>query len=229
MDIHEYFRLKHAYESKLDQKKKAIRDDQSLGTREKRQKFEMTKRECVNCKKEGGTTFRSDKTHHYMKCAATPPCELDVQVARNTVTNVRKEERQLEEKVNRIKNEIIETNMDLLYKFADEDATLKRSEALRKDLQATSDELVVLRKGLERNSTKLTEVEQALQREVDALKNAEATEYKGSTERYVALVRPLLEQIRALKYSHIAVEQPDDKSGISYLVQNAHTMEDYYR
>ena len=225
MDIHEYFRLKHAYESKLDQKKKAIRDDQSLGTREKRQKFEMTKRECVNCKKEGGTTFRSDKTHHYAKCAATPPCELDVQVARTTVTNVRKEERRLEYKVNRIKNEIVETNMDLFYKFADEDVTLQRAEALRKDLQATSDELVILRKGLERNSTKLTEVEQTLQREVDALKNAD----EGYVERYVASVRPLLEQVRALKYTHIAVEQPDDKSGISYLVQKKHTMEDYYR
>ena len=224
MDLSEYFRLKQAYETRLAKKKRLIRNNRNIGEKDRRQKFEMFKRECINCKKEGGTTFRVDKTHYYAKCGAAAPCSLDVKIERNTVSSVRQQERVIEEKVGRIKNELIETTLDHLYKFADEDNTLKRGAALRKDLQASVDELVALRKGLDRNVPQIAKLESLIQAEIAALR---ANEDNGHAEHYVTNIRPLVEQLREAKYKYAAVEQPDD--GTHALVQRARTMDDYYR
>lgn len=223
MELSEYFRLKHTYEGRLDQKKRQIRSDTSVGEREKRQKFEMIKRECVNCKKEGGTVFRVDKDKYYARCGATPPCTLDVQIQRQPVSSVHQQEQILENKASRIKNELIETNMDHVYKFTDEDNTLRRGDALRKDLQTTIDELVALRKGLERNVPQVSKLETLLQNEFAALRAAD----EGHADRYVTSVRPLVEQLREAKYKYAAVEQSE--GGKHTLVQRTHTLDYFYR
>ena len=228
MELPEYFRLKDAYERKLAQKKKRIRSNRNIGDRERRQKFEMLTHECVNCKKEGGTTFRVDKTHYYAKCGASPPCALDVQIQRVPVSSVRQEELALEDNVGRIKSGLIETNMDHLYKFADEDATLKRGESLRKDLQTTVDELVALRKGLERNVPQIAKLEALFQTEVAALR----AEEDGHADRYVTSIRPVVEQLREAKYKYADVEfevHPHTKKVTMYLIQKGQTLDDYYR
>lgn len=223
MDTAEYFRLKQSYETKLAKKKNQIRNDKMIGEREKRQKYEMLKRECVNCKKEGGTMFRLDKDNYYAKCAATPPCPLDVKIQRVTVSSFRDQENALDEKVKRIKNDIIETNMDNLYKFVDEDNTITRGESLKKELQSAVDELVLLRKGLERNLPQIDKLETLLQEEITELR----AEDSKRAERYIANIRPVEDQLREAKYKYADVEQAEN--GESILVQKPQTLDDYYR
>lgn len=223
MELSEYFRMKQAYEMKIEAKKRAISSDAQMGKREKRQKFEFFTPKCVQCKKDGGTTFRVDKTHYYAKCAAETPCSLDVQIERNVVSSVREQETKLENEISRTKNEIIETNMDHLYKFADEDSTLNRGESLRKNLQTNVDELVMLRKGFERNTTQIEKLEALFQKELAAFREDDTG---GHAQRYVANIRPVTDQLREAKYKYAAVEP--FASG-NYLIQRTHTMDDYYR
>lgn len=223
MELDEYFRLKQAYETKVDAKKKAIRREQHIGRREKRQKFELFTPKCINCKKDGGTTFRFDQKYYYAKCASASPCSLDVQIDRVIVSSLREQENKLDNEINRIKNEIIETKMDHLYKFTDEDNTLRRGEALRKNLQTNVDELVALRKMLYRNTSQVDKLETLFQTEVSALRAEEDSRHAA---RYVENIRPITDQLREAKYKYQAVEKVASGNA---LVQRTHTIDDYYR
>lgn len=223
MDLDEYFRIKDAHESKIKRKKDQIIRNSALGDQEKRQRFEHIKYECIQCKKEGGTAFKQDKTAYYAKCNASPPCELDVKIERERVKNIYAFETHLEEELREIQKEIIETNMDLVYKFVTEDDTQKRGDTLRKRLKQTTDELVAVRRTFERNTEKLEESERTMQSEIKAMQASET----GHADLYVSTIRPLAEQIRLLKYKQCVIEPSSNDTHV--LVQHTRTMDDLYK
>lgn len=224
MELSEYFRLKQKYEARLAQKKAQIRANPTIGDKEKHQTYEMFKRECVNCKKEGGTIFSTDKEHYLARCNATSRCSLDVKIPRTIVYSVREQERRLQDEVIRLKRELIATMLEYEFKFVDKDNTVRRGKASEEELLTATNDLIAVRKLLETStSQQVTKLEAMLHAEYTALRESD----KGHADRYVTILRPLLEQLREAKYKYTAVERND--TGESTLVQQSHPLDHYYR
>ena len=57
--LNEYFKLKLQYETQIMANKKKIMNNSTLSNREKRREFLKLKPKCINCKRPGGTIFKT--------------------------------------------------------------------------------------------------------------------------------------------------------------------------
>ena len=59
--IKAYYKLKQKYDDKVQRQKMRILRDTNLTVGEKRARVRLIKKQCVNCKKEGGTVFTTSE------------------------------------------------------------------------------------------------------------------------------------------------------------------------
>ena len=80
--FNDFFKLKHLYEEKINKAKNIIIKNKNLNAQEKREKFKSLKKKCINCGKEGGTTFKIYDNILEAKCNASTPCNLHIKLQR---------------------------------------------------------------------------------------------------------------------------------------------------
>ena len=245
-EIEKYYRMKRLYEKRINDKKKSIIRNKSLSTKEKKQKFMQIVPTCVNCKKSGGTTFdivSDDKNSGpflVAVCSAVKPCNFNMKIDRGRWHNVRISEEDASTRVKNLQTEIIETKLDLLFNFVNEDTAIKNFDEIKRELQQWYKSLVELRRkyiSIIKNPQTIMELDVLhkefieSKNELEKKKNLYDNEKKPEIARdmvelYISEIRPLVEDIRKLKYKYSGIET--DKELHYHLIQLPYTLPELY-
>lgn len=185
--LNNYYKLKNQYENKYQQMKNKIIHDESLNKKQKRDKFLKIKKQCINCKQDGGTIFSNkDRTLKALCGNTTNPCKLSITIEMGDHQNIENVLLENKKDINETKNNIIKQKLDLLFQYNDEDKIMTNFNSLRKDL------------------SELMEIEITyLQEYMDIVNDKEKNiEIKNLVLSYYNLIEQLKENINLYKESH---------------------------
>ena len=152
--INDYYRLKSAYENRIEDMKKKIKAPKEITNKitgkttkieksieEKRNEIKLMKPKCIYCNKPVGTDFKITDKLLIAKCGAVEkkegfePCNLNIEIKKGSIANTRTEYyRFLNEKKTTEKN-IINLKLDLLFKYSTEEETLEKFEKELEDYE----------------------------------------------------------------------------------------------
>ena len=244
--IEKYYKLKRLYEKSINDKKKTIMRNQTLSPKEKRQKFMQLVPTCINCKRPGGTTFETisgdDKSGPFLVavCSAKKPCNFKIKIDRGRWYNVRISEEKASMQVKNLQTDIIETKLELLFNLVDEDTAMKNFEEIKKELQEWYNSLLVLRRkyiSITRNPNTIKKLDEMnyilldLKKQLEDIKKSYNDEkkpelIKDMVELYTSEIRPLVDDIRKIKYEYSGIET--DTQNNKHLIQLPYTLSELY-
>jgi hypothetical protein len=235
--ISNYYKLKSQYESKINDFKRKLLGNAGLTKKEKRKKFKSFVPKCIVCKKNGGTVFSNKNRTLKAVCGASPPCNLDIEIAHGMYVSREVIVKLLKEEFEEIKTSIIMTKLNLLFNYINEPTAIKLFEEKRKELNDVGEnyknkltETLLItdnptkKNNIEKSLTTLYLTIQQLQTlisDFDAENNEQLI--TDAVELYKGRILPTAERIRNLKYSYNAVEYNDDNNTY-HLIQDAYTI-----
>lgn len=236
--IKTYYKFKQKYEDKLQRQKMRVLRDSSLTVKEKRERVRLIKKQCINCKKEGGTVFST--SDHILRAVCgnrSNPCNLNMEINRGEFADVRNVRRTFEEELNKGKVNIIRTKLDLLFNYADEATSLERFNKLKEEISQYSKPIEILTNSYlsVTNNVKNQQTIKELDAQLFIL-----TEELGSlveqfrtipqpglvtdmVELYITKISPLVARRRELQYAEVDVVKDFDDS--LRLVEEPYTLE----
>lgn len=237
--IKAYYKLKQKYEDKIQRQKMRVMRDANLTVKEKRERVRLIKKQCVNCKKEGGTVFSASDHKLRAVCGnRADPCDLNIEINRGEFADVRNVRRTFEEELEKGKVDIIRTKLDLLFNYADEATSLERFNKLKEQISQYSKPIEILTESYLSvvNNVKNQQTIQDLDAQLFVL-----TEELGSlvekfraapqpglvtdmVELYITKISPLVSRRRELQYAEVDVVRDADDS--LRLVEEPYTLRD---
>jgi len=243
--VNEYFKLKNKYQTSIQNDVNKIRHNKNLNKREKKTAFQSLKPKCINCSRPVGTLFSSkfDKDKNYRVLSAfcgdiVNPCDLRIVInAGRGLESYLDIIMDIEETLQKEKNNLIQDKNDLLFGYISTEEALNNFELLKKeiseltnsysfhlgefnDITNNKEEKEILNKNQETAYLLIDEIKEAVGKFNE---NNEASFVHDSVEIYVNQLQPLLTKIRNSKYMSSRVELEDH---IYYLIQEKFTLED---
>jgi len=247
--LNEYFKLKSKYEDDITKDKKKIMNNISLSNKEKRTEYLRLKPKCVNCKKPGGTLFKTlffhsndteDSSKEYRaQCGiVADPCNLDIRIKVYKVDLISDILNSMSEYIKKYKNTVIDDKNKLLFGYITTETALSKFDELKEDISVTSsiyeDYLSEYNKIVDNNEKK-TELEEAItdsyiqiQQIKDCISKMNETgnsQYAiDAVTIYETILKPLLFKIRNLKYNDSMVIY-DDNNNTCNLIQTVYNID----
>ena len=236
-NIREFYIYKKKFENnKNNLKKKIIESNNSIS--EKKKMFSKLTFKCVNCGKPGGTLFNITNDKLIASCGnSNKPCELDINIDRLKINNIKYSIIELQNNIKNVKNEINLAKLDFLFKYKSEDVIVENFEKLKTDLQNYQEKynaLFEIYYTIVNNSDKNEELEKMINehniivKEINELKNTfkntnNIEYFKVALDKHINNVVGLDKKILQNKYKHNYVENDDT---IKYLIQKKYNIDD---
>lgn len=231
-----FFVKKQKYEKK---KATAIRkimanDDYTLA--EKREQVKDLKIACIQCKRKVNTIFGIENNTYTAKCGSVDsPCKLNISIKRKTIQQLKDVIDDLKESLATVKTDITKIKLNYLFKYTDEETTVKIFEEQRELMISLNEALTALE---EDYKTRLNELERQsllkdnqlkMHRLVDAIKSnhqqyllTQEPQYLKDNATFVKdEVLPLQDEIRKIKYDINLVELEGEDLYKLYQVKHA--------
>ena len=246
VDFNEYYKLKNSYELINKKEKKTILNDNNLGWKEKKQKFQKYKPKCILCKTPGGTIFTTsfDKEQGTRilsaKCGnVLNPCNLDILINTGNYTLLPNIIHDNEKYIEDTKKEIISDKNKLLFGYMTTEEILEKFEVLKEEITDFTSILdsylnmyydVVDNKVQNENLYILIERSydniQAIKEAISNFNKTNNTQYvKDAVEIYVQNLTPKLKDILKFKYRKNMVWFDED-TGNYHLIQEKYSIKD---
>lgn len=224
--LRKYYELKEKYNTALNNRKLKIKSNDNLTFKEKRAGLKKLIGKCINCNETGGTIF--EEKHGMLKavCGSKTQCNLNINIKRKYYDNVRNLEQKYHKSSENLKMRIIMTKLDYLFGINNsKEDIVDKFNALKEELAHVSELSMINTKKYGDiiseiySDPLLTDANVDLVNEIDELKNM-YEEYLSDTssayitsmiEKHITKINPLLEKIRNMKYSHIAIETNDNE------------------
>ena len=229
--IDSFYKMKGEYDDKIKKKKSKILGDKKITMEEKKRQVRSITMEmkCIGCEKKGGTIFNVKRLQAF--CGSeNPNCKLaktSSKRMREKIINIRDKDIELYEKMQKLKKEIILLKLDILFKHLDEGEALDKFEEKKKELVQTVKYLHKIRQEYlnivdnEEKNINLENLNLSLSNEILNLKNIgryleDESEDKSSiteslVEQYCSTIKPLVQEIRAVKYGNDSINGETEK------------------
>ena len=235
--MNKYYAMKRDYDDKYNATKNNLLKNPTLSMADKRRKLAQVKRKCIKCGKTGGTEFTNKDGVLSAICGHTAsPCSLNIHVVRAKVMPSYEVLEKFGESMEKTKQGIIETKFDMLFDYTPGDTAMKKFRALRKTLEAQSGvyagALDVYTKAMgtreQSEELRIKELERyAHIREIreqlgEYSKSGTINHVERAVEVYTEQLRPLLEQIRNLKYEYVGIDY-DETDDVNHLIEDVFT------
>lgn len=237
--ISTYYKLKGQYNNNINKQVKEIYE-KKLSPEEKREKFADIKYKCIVCGKTGGTIFEEDNTMLLAKCGnQDSPCKLDIKLERAKYDNILNTINSQNNDINFYKNSIINTKLNFLFGFNNQENTLTEFEKLKtnlvkiiKEYQNNTGKYIKTIYNSE-NITNLSNLNNKLDSNIEIFKDniknfkesGQESYLKEAVELYVNTIVTINKEIQALKYK--IQEVVHNKETNKYkLVQKTYTLSD---
>lgn len=246
--LNEYFKLKLKYESQNMNNKKKIMNNVTLSNREKRAEFLKLKPKCINCKRPGGTIFKTtyfddtDKGDMYREHSAVcgiivDPCNLNIKIQVGKVELLPELLNYMQKDIKDLKNEIIDDKNKLLFGYLTTDDALEKFEELKDTISSYTslyEQYLEHYNNIVDNEEKKLETEESITESYTNIEQIkECIKKMNETNNiqyahdavniYVTLLTPLLGKIRSLKYNENFVTHNDDTNTCN-LIQNKYSI-----
>ena len=238
--FNEFFKLKHLYEEKINKIKNIIIKNPNLNSQEKRDKFKSFKKKCINCSKEGGTTFKIYDNILEAKCNASTPCNLHIKLQRSKTKLLNNYDEELYNEIMEKKSKIIINKLNYLYGYETEKNTLVKFNTIKSELMKlikdyeiintsynniinNEDKIKIVREKKEElfvlieNMKKL--IKQSITEDNDAY-------LKEGIEIYVNYIQPITKDLLNIKYTNNSISIQEKDTNIYKLIQESYTLED---
>jgi hypothetical protein len=241
MDVLDYYKLKENYQDKINDRKEKIKKKEGLTLKEIKARFKKLIPKCVNCDKAGGTIFEEKNGMLKAVCAATPQCSLNINIKRKLYDNAIELEQKNDIISENLKLRIIMTKLEYLFGLNNsKEDTIDKFNKLKGELAQISETQLVLNKKFghiisgDNRDPLLNDANIDLANEIDELKkiyaeySLEASSSAGAgenyitamVEKYISLIKPLVDKIRKMQYGYYAIEPVDDENDVYRLVAN---------
>ena len=122
----EYYDLKNKWDNEgkiIKMKEKEIKEKKIKENKKYTPKVSI--RKCVNCGKDGGTLFSNNKGILKAICNSSTPCNLNIELQRGNIVQLRDLEYDLHKKINEFKTKMITLKLNLLFGYQDEEKTIE--------------------------------------------------------------------------------------------------------
>jgi hypothetical protein len=242
--INIYYSLKNKYETMYNEKyvKPILKSNKT--NKEKRVEYSrLPKNECVNCKRNVGTTFsiyldvKESLRKYVVKCGdLADPCPLDLQIQTSFREQFSKAINDELKKVETIKLKIIKEKNNALF-FNKK--VLEAFESLTQELKGVTqiagyliesnilknenpEKAILLKKTIDEFSKGLLVPFKKLINEY--MEKNEELKLNAAVHLYIDEMIPKLKEIQALKYDVTYIDY-DEESGINYLIQYPHSQQ----
>ena len=223
----QYYKLKEKYQTSINKKKLKIKEDNSITTNEKKQRIKQIKYNCVNCGKEGGTLFNESNGMLKATCNATDQCNLNMNVKRIFYNNARDLSKAYNKQIENLKMRIIITKLDYLFGITtSKDDIIEKFNTLKVELSNVSEKDILLNKnygdiisGINRDPL-LNDATINLENDIyelnelykECMENPSSIYIENIIGVYINKIKPLVEQIRNMKYEYYTLEKNDDET-----------------
>jgi hypothetical protein len=246
--LNEYFKLKLKYEGLIMANKKKIMNNITLSNKEKRSEFLKLKPKCINCKRPGGTIFKTtffediEKADTYREHSATcgiiaDPCNLNIKIQIGKVELLPELLNYMEKDIKEYKNEIIDHKNKLLFGYLTTDEALKKFDDLKDNITTYTslyEQYLEHYNKIVDNEDKKEEINESITEtyiQIDQIKECikkmnetNNVQYaRDAVNIYNTTLLPLLSKIRNLKYNESMVYHNDDTNTYN-LIQNRYSI-----
>jgi hypothetical protein len=142
--INEYYRLKNVYETSYYEKYlKPIIKAEKKSKREKRVEFsKLPKAECINCKRNVGTTFlivgKTSERMYTAKCGdKTDPCPLNINIVNGKYNTFASEIEKYGYNIDKLKTDIIKEKYNIMFGYTPEENGIDNFTSMSNELKET--------------------------------------------------------------------------------------------
>lgn len=247
--LNEYFKLKLNYETLLMVNKKQIMNNQTLSNREKRREFLKLKPKCINCKRPGGTIFKTtffaetDNDEAYRQHSATcgiiaDPCNLNIKIQVGKVEMLPDLLNSMQNDIKNEKDMIIDNKNKLLFGYLTTEEVLQNFDRLKSNISFftslyeayldTYNNIVDNDKTKEELSETITDSYIQISQIKDCIKKMNETDNvqyaRDAVNIYVNTLVPLMNKTRLLKYNENMVWYNNDTNTCN-LIQNKYSIQ----
>jgi hypothetical protein len=247
--LNEYFKLKLQYETQIMANKKKIMNNSTLSNREKRSEFLKLKPKCINCKRPGGTRFKTtyfketdkDESHRQYKATCgiiADPCNLDITVQIGKVDLLPNLLNNIQDEISELKNTVINDKNKLLFGCITTEDALSRFEILKEDISFyTSFYEIYLEtyNAIVDNDDTKTEFNSAMSDyyiQIDKIKDCIKKMNETGNIQYAhdavviqtTILTPLMDKLRGLKYNETTVLRNEDANTCN-LIQTIYSIQ----
>jgi hypothetical protein len=247
--LNEYFKLKLKYETQNMANKKKIMNNPTLSNREKRSEYLKLKPKCINCKRPGGSRFRTtyfketDKLDAYREYSAmcgiiADPCNLNIKIQIGKVDLLPNLLNQIQKEIKDIKNEVIDDKNKLLFGYTTAEEVLKNFDELKDNIGVYTslyESYLENYNNIVDNDKKKEELNESITNSYiqigelkDCIKKMNDTnniQYAhDAVSIYINVLTPLLNKIRVLKYNETMVSRDADLNTCN-LIQNKYSIQ----
>ena len=123
--MEEYYKLRIQYEKKISSKMKKIYNDENLSLDDKRTAAKKFVPQCVRCKRRVTTLFIKNNNSYLIKCGDIKnPCDLNVSIQTKQYSLIQDIIDTLEKDAENVRESIIKTKLNFLFKYVNEEDTL---------------------------------------------------------------------------------------------------------
>jgi hypothetical protein len=248
--LNEYFKLKNTFENQLSTYKKKIINNPTLSNREKRSEYLKLMPKCVNCKRPSkrGTIFShsyspsDDKKESYRILQAScgdlaDPCNLDIQIQLDKIETIESVMTDIKNETKEYKNKIINDKNRLLFGIIDTETAIEnfdQNKSYITDITSVYEIYLDTYNKVTDNPEKKLELDESLVQSYNLINEIKScitkmndnddTQYAvDAATIYVTTLKPLLDKIRALKYSENIIFHDEDNNTCR-LIQNKNSI-----
>lgn len=236
--ITQFYKLKLRYDDAINAQKKNILKNTSLSKKDKQRRFRQIRVPCINCNKDGGTFFSDENRTLRAVCGNTQsPCNLNIEIKKGNYKDVRELNSDNNEYIESIKTLIIQTKLNYLFNFSNEEDSLDKFEKLRDYLKTASiSQLQFMKKYTDvfNNKEKNTEIQKykgelyniiQKNKHIKKLYDLEKKEQLLTeiSENYLNTITFLLNKIASLEFSTRLIHQ--DKNDLHHYVSEPYTIQ----
>jgi len=248
--LNEYFKLKNTFDSQLNKFKSKIINNPTLSNREKRSEYLKLMPKCVNCKRPSkrGTIFShsyspsDDKRDAYRILQAScgdlaDPCNLDIKIQLDKIESIETVMDDLKKETKEYKNKIINDKNRLLFGIIDTETAIEnfdQNKTYITDITSVYEVYLDSYNKVTDNPEKKIELDESLVQSYNLINEIKScitkmhdnddTQYAvDAATIYVTTLKPLLDKIRALKYSENIIFHDEDNNTCR-LIQNKNSI-----
>ena len=226
--IKQYYELKQEYNEQINQIKSRIRSMDLLSSAEKKQKYALTEKKCVNCGQSGGTLFK--ETNFTLKAVCgnpTSPCKLNINIYKGEYLLSNELSKMYYDDMKKTQRNIIKSKLDMIFEYIDEETLLNKFNDMKKELvenkkmydffqqiylkvissKEKKDKTEELVKSLDENIKDLRD--KMIIYEDDEIQNMDLL--KECINIYTSKISPLNKMIRDINYSYMRMETCDER------------------
>ena len=247
--LNEYFKLKFKYETQIVTNKKKLINNPTLSNREKRSEYLKLKPKCINCKRPGGSIFKTtfiketDKVDSHRQYLATcgiiaDPCNLNIKIEVGNIELLSNLLNQIQKELRDLKNNIIDDKNKLLFGYIDTEKALENFEDLKDAINVYSSiyerylenytnivDNDSKKQGLNESITSFYILIEQIKECISKMNDTDNVQFaKDAVNIYQDNLRPLMNKIRDLSYDETKVWHDID-SNTCNLIQNKYSIQ----